>query len=131
MSFTEKVFYEWNIGNLAMETKLDHFLRLSGTNYFASKVQVKMALIRDGLWNIVNETETAPNSRTDAILHTKYLSGIYHTLATIILSVEPSVLYLIRDSDDPAVVWEKLADNFKRRCGQINYGKGGDYNPFN
>ena len=51
---------------MAMETKLVNPVPLNGTNYAAWKVQCKMVLIWDGLWNIVNETELVPNSKTDA-----------------------------------------------------------------
>ena len=67
-----------------------------------------MSLFRDGLWNIVNKTEIVPNSRTEVILLTKYLSRKYCVLAMIVLSVEPSLLYLIGDLDDPVVVRKKI-----------------------
>ena len=34
---------------------------------------------------------------------------------TIVLSLEPSLLYLIGDPDDPGVVWKKLADQFQKK----------------
>ena len=39
---------------------------------------------------------------------------MWSTLAMIVLSLEPSVLYLIEDPDDPGVVWKKLADQFQK-----------------
>ena len=36
-------------------------------------------------------------------------------LATIVLSVEPSLLYLIGDPQDHSVVWEKLASQFQKK----------------
>ena len=47
-----------------MEAKLVNLVPLNGTNYATWKVQCKMALIRDGVWNIVNGTEIVPDSRT-------------------------------------------------------------------
>ena len=38
---------------------------VNGANYATWKVQCKMALIREGLWNIVNGTETAPTESHD------------------------------------------------------------------
>ena len=35
-------------------------------------------------------------------------------LATIVLSVDPSLLYLIGDPVDPTIVWKKLADQFQK-----------------
>ena len=101
--------------NTVMETKLVNLVPLNGTNYATWKVQCKMALIRDGVWNIVNGTEIVPNSRTKMGLHAKYLSCKDHALAMIVLSLEPSLLYLIGDPDDPGVVWKKLADQFQKK----------------
>ena len=36
-------------------------------------------------------------------------------LAIIVLSVEPTLLYLIADPEDPTVVWKKLADQFQKK----------------
>ena len=76
---------------------------------FIWKVQCKIALIRNGVWNIVNGTEIVPNSRTEMGLHAMYLSRKDCTFATIVLSLEPSLLYLIGDPDDPEVVWKKIS----------------------
>ena len=48
-----------------METKLVNLVPLKGTNHATWKVQCKMTLIRDGVWNIVKGTEIVPNSRTE------------------------------------------------------------------
>ena len=98
-----------------MEIKLVNLVPLNGTNYATWKVQCKMALIRDDVWNIVNGTEIVPDSRTEMGLHAKYLSRKDRALATIVLSLEPSLLDLIGDPDDPRVVWKKLADQFQKK----------------
>ena len=59
---------------MTMETKFVNLVPLNGTNYATRKIQCKMALIRDGLWDIVNMTESVPDSRTETALHAKYLS---------------------------------------------------------
>ena len=38
---------------------------LNGQNYATWKVQCKMALIKDGLWNIVTGTEGEPEGEND------------------------------------------------------------------
>ena len=40
------------------------------------------------------------------LLMKQYLSRKDRALATIVLSLEPSLLYLIGDPDDPDVVWK-------------------------
>ena len=74
-----------------------------------------MSLIRDGVWNIINGTEIVPDSRTEMGLHAKYLLCKDHILATIVLTLEPSLLYLVWDPDEPGVVWKKLADQFQKK----------------
>ena len=100
--------------NIALETKLVNLVPLNGINYATWKVQCKMALIRDGVWNIVNGTEIVPDSWTKMGLHAKYLSRKDRTLATILLSLELSLLYLIGDPDDPGLVWKNFADQFQK-----------------
>ncbi len=43
------------------EVKTVSVIPLNEKNYPTWKVQCKMALIRDNLWGIVNETEVAPD----------------------------------------------------------------------
>ena len=87
--------------------------QLNGSNYATWKVQCKMGLIRDGLWEIVNGTENSP---TDEKEIPKYALGRDHALATIVLSMEPTLLYLLGSGPEhPAAVWNKLADQFQKK----------------
>ena len=70
--------------------------------------------MKDGLWNIVNGTETAPSS-ADADRRAKFATRRDRALATIVLSVEPSLLYLLGDPEDPVTVWQKLANQFEKK----------------
>ena len=45
---------------MAMDLKTVAIVPLNGTNYPTWTVQCRMALVRDGLWGIVNGTEVAP-----------------------------------------------------------------------
>ena len=88
---------------------------LNGQNYATWKVQCKMALIKDGLWNIIDitGTEGEPEGEND---RRKYLLRKDRALATIVLSVEPTLLYFLGpDPEDPAAVWKKLADQFQKK----------------
>ena len=91
---------------MASESKTVTVVPLNGANYPTWKVQCRMALMKDGLWNIVNGTENIPAG--DGERRTKFLARRDHALATIVLSVEPSLLYLIGDPEDPIAVWRKL-----------------------
>ena len=98
---------------MAMETTKVLIKPLNGKNYATWKVQCKMALIKDGLWSIVSEVEEEPEA-VDA--KPKYFLRKDRALATIVLSVEPTLLYLLGpDPADPVVVWKKLADQFQKK----------------
>ncbi len=73
-----------------------------------------MALVKDGLWSIVSGSETAPAS-TEAEKYAKFVSRRDKALAIIVLSVYPSLLYLLGDPEDPVVVWKKLSDQFQKK----------------
>ena len=94
------------------ESKTVTVVPLSSTNYSTWKIQCKMALIRDGPWGIVNETETAPTEGAEA--QAKFVARRDKALATIVLAIEPSLLHLTgADPTDPVVVWKALTDQFQ------------------
>ena len=83
------------------EMKTVSIVPLNQKNYATWKIQCRMALMEDGLWGIVKGTETAPE---EGDARTKFLSRRDRALAIIVLSVEPSLLYLIGDPEDPITV---------------------------
>ena len=97
---------------MATDSKKVALVPVNGKKYSTWKVQCRMALMRDGSWDIVNNKEKIPTEGDKDIL--KFLSRD-RALASMILSVDPSLLYLIRDPDDPVVVWNKLADQFQKK----------------
>ena len=91
---------------MAAESKTSVIVPLNGSNYPTWKVQCRMALVRDGLWSIVAGTETLPGEGGDR--RSKFIARRDRALATIVLAVDPSLLYLIGDPEDPVTVWQKL-----------------------
>ena len=93
-------------------------MSLDGSNYAAWKIQCKMALIKDGLWKIVSEEETAPESAAEL---NKFVVRRDRALAVIVLSLDAKLLYLLDDPVCPVVVWKKLADQFERKswCNKL------------
>ena len=77
-------------------------------------VQCRMALVKDGLWSIVSGTETALAS-TEAEKFAKFVSRRDKALAIIVLSVDPLLLYLLGDPEDPVAVWKKLSEQFQKK----------------
>ena len=62
----------------------------------------------------MNGTEIAPDE-FEADYCSKFLARRDHALATIVLAVKPSLLYLIGDPEDPVVVWKRLQDQYQKK----------------
>ena len=73
-----------------------------------------MALVRDRLWGIVSGTETALKEGSD---QTKFLAHRDHALTTIVLAVNPSLLYLLGDPEDSG---RSYRINSRKKRGRIN-----------
>ena len=84
---------------------------LNGRNYPMWKVQCRMALMKESLWGIISGTEeTSGEDNTDT--RRKFMARRDCALAIIVLAVDPSLLYLLGDLEDPKVVWKKLEEQF-------------------
>ena len=79
----------------SLKSTVNAVVPLNGKNYPTWKVQCRMALMKEGLWNIVDGTEAAPGLENDR--YTKFLARRIRALAIIVLSLELSLLYLIGD----------------------------------
>ena len=71
---------------MATELKSVTVHPLNGSNYPTWKIQCQMALMRDGLWSIVNGSEVAPEAEDR---RAKFMTRRDRALAIIVLSVEP------------------------------------------
>ena len=70
--------------------------------------------MKEGVWSIVNGSETAPEEGEEN-RYRKFVAWRDRALALIVLPIEPSLLYLIGDPNDPVTVWKKLADQFQKK----------------
>ena len=95
------------------DSKLTMVVPLNGKNYPTWKIQCRMALMREGLWRIVTGEETAPTSSEGE--QAKFASRRDRAIATIVLTVDPSLLYLIGNPEDPVEIWKKLANQFEKK----------------
>ena len=86
---------------------------LTGSNYPTWKVQCKMSLMKEGLWSIVNGSETAPEG-SSAERYQKFCTRRDRALAIIVLSLDPCLLYLVGDPKNPVAVWNLLAGQFQK-----------------
>ena len=88
----------------ATELKQVMIVLLKGPNYATRKVQCTMALKKDEVWGIESGTEEAPAGDADPKEMERYATRRHKALATVVLSVDPSLLYLIGDPVDPVAV---------------------------
>ena len=86
------------------ESKSVAVVPLNGNNYPTWKIQCKMALMKDGLWGITTGSETAPPPE-QVERYSKFATKRDRALAMIVLSIDPSLLYLLGDPKDLVVVW--------------------------
>ena len=88
---------------------------LDGKNYVTWKLQCKMALMSQNLWCIVKGTEVAPigDEATPTNIQ-KYQLRVDKALSIIMISISPSLLYLVGDPENPVTVWGKLESHFQR-----------------
>ena len=101
------------------ESKTVAVVPLNKSNYSTWKIQCKMALIKDGLWGIVSGAETAPTGGDEEKAKFSLRKDKALALATIVLAINPSLLYLIgADPKDPAVVWQVNSNEIH---GQISW----------
>ena len=70
--------------------------------------------MKEGLWGIVSGTEVA-SAQSEADKFTKFATRRDKALATIVLSIDPSLLYFLGDLEDPKAVWKKLTDQFQKK----------------
>ena len=70
---------------------------LKGANFPTWKIQCKMSLMKDGLWSIVSGTEVPPAALADRKTHEAFVLRRDKAVASIVLAVDPSLLYVLGD----------------------------------
>ena len=94
------------------EIKTVSIVPLTGANYATWKIQCQMALMKEGLWKIVNGSEKAPTER-DAL--TKFNSRKDRALAIVVLSVDTMLVYILGEPTDPVEVWKTLSEQYQKK----------------
>ncbi|MEN7973604.1 MAG: reverse transcriptase domain-containing protein, partial [Verrucomicrobiota bacterium] len=95
-----------------MSDRASGVVPLSETNYSTWAIQVKGALLKDGVWDIVTGETAAP---TAAIELAKFRLDRNKALGIILLAIEPSLLGLLPDATDPKAVWDSLSSTFQKK----------------
>jgi len=93
------------------ELKSVTVVSLKRPNYPMWKVQCRMALLKEGL----RQRDREGSSEREAEKRAKFLARRDHALAIVVLSMEPTLLYLLGKPNDPVAVWKKLSDQFQRK----------------
>lgn len=88
---------------------------LNEKNYPTWKIQMKMSLIKDNLFSIVDGKETAPTGAGQETALAKFNQQRGKALAIMVLAIDPKLLYHIGDPTDPVVVWTKLRNVFQKK----------------
>ena len=105
-----------------MATNTSELIKLSTQNYASWKLQLRMALIRDDLWDIVDGKEEEPAADTSAKEKKMFRTRCNKALSTIVLSMQPQLHYLVgRERQDPVAVWKALSDHLERKTWTNHY----------
>ena len=100
---------------MAVETR-GAVILLTENNFPTWKLQMRMLLMRLGVWRIVEGTEVAPDERDrDIVASRKFIERSDKALSTIVLGVDPKLLYLLGDPQDPTEVWNLLCNQFQKK----------------
>ena len=84
------------------------------------KLQLRMALMRDDLWEIMSGTEAGPAEGGNADAERKkFKTRRNKALSMIVLSIKPELHYLI--GREPVDVWKLLKDHFERKTWGNRY----------
>lgn len=103
-------------GNMA-EGRMWNIEKLNGSNYETWKFEMKMVLIREELWAVVEDELPAESSQTGA-WKTKNMKA----LSTIALCVEKSQFPLIKKCESAKDSWKKLEEfHVQRTAGSKMY----------
>ena len=86
--------------------------KLSGSNYGIWSMKVKMVLMKDDLWGLINGTEVLP-AQPSAEQRAAYARKVAKATATIGLTIDDSFLLMIDDKATPKDKWDALKEHFQ------------------
>lgn len=86
--------------------------KLNGDNFHTWKFKMEMVLQEKDLWDIVTGDEERPKESAEAIVFDKRAR---RAMATICLSVQDSLLGLVRPAKSAPEAWQKLVQHFEQK----------------
>jgi hypothetical protein len=93
-----------------MEEKLP-IEKLDSGNWISWKFQMKHLLMARDLWTVVDGSESLPTGEREL---NEYSRRVQKAMATLVLSVTSSKLYLITSCETPKDVWSNLRGHFEK-----------------
>src|SRR4051794_33166952 len=93
---------------------LGNFKKLDGTNYAEWAMMMEAWLVRKGVWDLVDGTETAPAGSANSKAVKAFARRQGEARAEIVLHVEESQLAYVRGRD-PKVIWDTLTATYRAR----------------
>ena len=91
-------------------------VQLDGSNFPTWKLQMRMILMKLGVWRIVEGKEVAPDDDEPIASWRKFMERRDKALANIVLGVAPNQLYLLGpEPKDPVEVWNLLINQFQKK----------------
>ena len=92
---------------------------LNEQNYPTWKTMMKMFLLKEGLFDIVDGSEQEPTGTAAqpaaATEVAKYKARMNRALGSIVMAIEPRLLYILGEPSDPKEVWKTLQDTFQSK----------------
>jgi hypothetical protein len=89
--------------------------KLNLNNYHDWKFRVKLILMKEGLWKIVDGKRTAPDDKSDdPNALEKWEDDCESAFATICLSISNSKMPRVKNCTTATEVWKKLAEIYEQ-----------------
>ena len=90
--------------------------KLNGTNYHQWKFRIKLILMKEGLWKIMEGKRKAPASDSkDTTALEKWETDCDNVFATLCLAITNSEMSHIEECTTAAEVWAKLAKVYEAK----------------
>ena len=112
--FNYMVLFNLIISDMSSGTVESKFVidKLTGANYGVWSMKVKMMLMKDGLWGLIDGTDVLEGPPNQPEL-SAYSRKVAKAIATIGLSVDDSFLLMIGDKETPKAMWDALKEHFQ------------------
>src|SRR5215218_4015060 len=90
--------------------------KLNGDNYHDWKQRVKLILMKEGLWKLVDGKRKAPTGKEDGTTALeKWEDDCENVYATICLTITTPIMVHVENLTSASEVWKKLAEVYEKK----------------